>query len=161
MADDPVTTDTPTPVPEVTPPLGYVGIVRASDLPLIQMLNVEAIVSFHGATHNDVPVVNIRVDTRENTTSRSFRSYDTLADFARRVDQAREALRASHSAGWTPVLAVVLDGDRRVVKITDWIGGSEPKPEADRYIGQAGFVEVLADATDIRGPAAAATPPTT
>lgn len=57
--------------------------------------------------------------------------------------------------GWTPVLAVVEDGQRRVLQVTRWVGGSGPKPESDLYLGKDGFVKRIEDATDIRGPAGA------
>lgn len=53
--------------------------------------------------------------------------------------------------GWTPVLAIVNDGERRVQRVADWIGGTGAKPEVGVYVGAEGFVATLAQATDIRG----------
>lgn len=53
--------------------------------------------------------------------------------------------------GWTPVFAIVFDGDRRVQQVTDWTGGTGEKPTTGQYVGATGFVDAIADATDIRG----------
>lgn len=54
--------------------------------------------------------------------------------------------------GWSPVIAVEEDGERRVQRITDWTGGTGTKP-ATGYIGLTGLVATAAQATDIRGAA--------
>lgn len=54
--------------------------------------------------------------------------------------------------GWSPVLAVVEDGDRRVLQVTDWTGGEGAKPGfLNYYVGATGFVLAIGDGTDIRG----------
>lgn len=53
--------------------------------------------------------------------------------------------------GWSPVLAVVSDGERRVYQITDWVGGLGQKPEAGKYVGASGLVSSISSAVDIRG----------
>lgn len=54
--------------------------------------------------------------------------------------------------GWTTELAVVADGERRVLQIDDYIGGGGEKPAGiGQYIGPAGLTTVLAEAVDIRG----------
>lgn len=59
--------------------------------------------------------------------------------------------------GWTPVLAVIIDGQRRVQQIIDWTGGSGTKPSTtNQFIGTTGIVSTAAAATDIRGGAGAA-----
>ena len=59
--------------------------------------------------------------------------------------------------GWTPILAVITDGERRVLRIYDWTGGSGTKPSTvDQYIGATGIVSTAAAAVDIRGSSAAA-----
>lgn len=55
--------------------------------------------------------------------------------------------------GWTPILAVVTNGERRVHRVVDWTGGEGTKPATGQYVGENGFVTDVADATDIRGPA--------
>ncbi|TXH38770.1 MAG: collagen-like protein [Rhodospirillaceae bacterium] len=57
--------------------------------------------------------------------------------------------------GWSPVFAVIADGDRRVQQVIDWAGGTGAKPAIGKYVGSAGFTSTIADAVDIRGPASA------
>lgn len=57
--------------------------------------------------------------------------------------------------GWTPVSAVVTDGARRVYQVVDWTGGTGTKPATGLYVGAAGWVTLIADAVDVRGPAGA------
>lgn len=63
--------------------------------------------------------------------------------------------------GWTPVLAVVDDGARRVLQVVAWTGGGGDAPAGGQYLGEAGFVSDIALAMEIRGlpgtPGAAAT----
>ena len=56
-------------------------------------------------------------------------------------------------SGWTSIVGIVIDGQRRVKQVTDWFGGTGPKPAVGQYIGPLGFVDTIAEATDIRGPA--------
>jgi hypothetical protein len=59
--------------------------------------------------------------------------------------------------GWTPVLAVVSDGERRVLQLTAWTGGSGAAPEAAGfYLGASGLVANIAEALDLRGAAGVA-----
>ena len=62
------------------------------------------------------------------------------------------ATGAMGDKGWSPVLANVTDGERRVLRLIDWTGGTGTKPAVptDNYIGPTGFTN-LAGATDIRG----------
>lgn len=57
--------------------------------------------------------------------------------------------------GWSPVLAIVTDDERRVLQVTEWTGGTGTPPDSPVYIGADGFTDVLADAVDIRGQAGA------
>jgi hypothetical protein len=61
--------------------------------------------------------------------------------------------------GWSPLLAVVPDGARRVHQIVDWANGEGTKPAAGDYLGEEGPVSDIAEATDIRGPAGGALAP--
>jgi hypothetical protein len=63
--------------------------------------------------------------------------------------------------GWSPIFAVVADGERRVLQVTDWTGGTTGKPSTGVYVGVAGFVAPIASAVDIRGAAGAAGTPGT
>lgn len=70
------------------------------------------------------------------------------------VDEIGEALAAggwAGEAGWSPVLAVVADGSRRVLKVAAWTGGEGTAPAAGQYVGASGLVATAAEAVDIRG----------
>lgn len=54
--------------------------------------------------------------------------------------------------GWSPVLGVATDGNRRVYRVVDWQGGEGSKPATGQYVGATGLVPNIADAIDIRGP---------
>ena len=58
--------------------------------------------------------------------------------------------------GWSPVLAVVEDGERRVHEVVDWTGGTGAKPVELGYLSTTGITATIAAATDIRGTAGAA-----
>lgn len=53
--------------------------------------------------------------------------------------------------GWSPVFAVVPDGERRVLQVPDWIGGAGAKPATGKYVSSTGFVDTAAEAENIRG----------
>lgn len=53
--------------------------------------------------------------------------------------------------GWSPQLALVSDGARRVLQVIDWTGGEGEKPATGLYVGPAGLIADVATATDIRG----------
>lgn len=55
--------------------------------------------------------------------------------------------------GWSPVLAVITDLERRVFQVSDWTGGTGTKPATGLYVGDSGLVADLVDALNIRGPA--------
>lgn len=54
--------------------------------------------------------------------------------------------------GWSPILAVVSDGERRVHQVVGWTGGQGAEPESGWYIGPLGPVQNIAEATNLRGP---------
>jgi len=60
--------------------------------------------------------------------------------------------------GWSPILAIVTDGARRVVQVSDWTGGQGTKPASGSYIGPSGLVSDIALAVDIRGATGATGP---
>ena len=67
---------------------------------------------------------------------------------------------AAEFSGWSPVLAVVNDGARRVFQVTDWVTVSDSagtKPPVGKYVGDDGLVTLIADAIDVRGPAGVVT----
>lgn len=53
--------------------------------------------------------------------------------------------------GWSPVLSLVADGDRRVFQVINWVGGSGVPPATGGYIGSSGLVSSIASAVDARG----------
>jgi hypothetical protein len=59
--------------------------------------------------------------------------------------------------GWSPVLAILSDGARRVLQLIDWTGGEGSKPAntIGKYVGVTGLVTLIADAIDVRGSAGA------
>lgn len=73
------------------------------------------------------------------------------------VDQWLASLKGANGAdgqagtnGWTPILAVVPDGDRRVIAVTSWTGGTGTAPNIG-YYGSAGITPNITQAVDIRG----------
>jgi hypothetical protein len=60
-------------------------------------------------------------------------------------------------AGWSPILSLQTDGDRRVLQVTDWAGGEGTKPAVGGYVGVTGVVVSIGDAIDVRGPAGSGT----
>ena len=55
------------------------------------------------------------------------------------------------SFGWIPELAVIADGDRRVLQVTGWTGGTGTPPPSGSYVGMDGYTAAIANAVDIRG----------
>lgn len=57
--------------------------------------------------------------------------------------------------GWSPVLVSAMDGARRVLRLSDYVGGEGPKPTTGvgLYLGTGGLVAAIASATDYRGAA--------
>ncbi|WP_052671906.1 hypothetical protein [Stutzerimonas stutzeri] len=77
---------------------------------------------------------------------------DSAASASTASDAAAFAATALEiGAGWTPVMAVVADGDRTVLQVTDWTGGEANKPATGVYVGPTGFVATAAEATNIGG----------
>ncbi len=58
---------------------------------------------------------------------------------------------AAGNKGWSPLLKSVVDGERIVLKVVDWVGGEGLKPTETGYIGEDGFVTNIANASNIRG----------
>lgn len=53
--------------------------------------------------------------------------------------------------GWSPILSLVVDGERRVLRLIDWLGGTGNKPTSGSYIGSSGLVSTPSQAIDVRG----------
>lgn len=55
--------------------------------------------------------------------------------------------------GWSPLLSAVPDGERVILEVVDWIGGTGPKPESQWFLGAAGPTQDRRAATNIKGDA--------
>lgn len=53
--------------------------------------------------------------------------------------------------GWSPRLAVVVDGNREVIEVVGWSGGTGNPPASGVYLGSTGYVTNIADAVNVRG----------
>jgi len=53
--------------------------------------------------------------------------------------------------GWSSILGVVSDGERQVLSITAWTGGTGTKPALLGYLGSSGVVQDISQAIDIKG----------
>jgi hypothetical protein len=60
-------------------------------------------------------------------------------------------LQAYVYLGWSPVLAVVSDGARRVLQVTGWLGGSGTAPATGLYVGATQYESNIANGVDISG----------
>ncbi len=74
--------------------------------------------------------------------------------FAQAIPGEIEHLGEIGLNAWTPVLAAVDSGERTVIQVLDWMGGSGDKPEAGYYLGSTGYVPSPADATNVKGSSA-------
>ncbi len=63
------------------------------------------------------------------------------------------------NAGWSPVLSLVADGNRRVFQVVNWVGGSGTPPATGGYIGLSGLVSSISSAVDVRGSPGLPSPP--
>jgi hypothetical protein len=73
--------------------------------------------------------------------------------FVRGNDGSSGVDGTSGNNGWSPLFAIIDDGDRRVLKLQNWAGGSGSTPGWEGYyIGPSGFTPYAYEATDIRGP---------
>lgn len=76
--------------------------------------------------------------------------FGTSSNSAEAIDlRGEEGAPSQGYRGWSPVLAVVPDGVRRVVQVADWVGGEGTKPTAGLYLGLHGYVVRISDAVDI------------
>lgn len=118
-----------------------------------------AIAMVVGPAGEDAPAAQIQYSVDGST---SWHSTFTAGDLYQRVSvdggstwsDAMEFVGADGTDGdngWTPVVAVVSDGARRVLQVSDWAGGEGTKPATGSYVGATGFVANIADAIDIRG----------
>ena len=64
-------------------------------------------------------------------------------------DQGLQGLQGYN--GWSPILTSASDGDRRVMLISNWVGGTGVPPSTGQYVGGTGLVSDIALAVDFRG----------
>lgn len=55
--------------------------------------------------------------------------------------------------GWSPILQLESDAERRVLRLIDWTGGTGTKPTLTGYLGTSGIVETPDLALNVRGTA--------
>lgn len=87
-------------------------------------------------------------------------------DFSTKLENLRNILsemftsiQTTHSnirsTTWTPIFSAIVDGERRVLKIVDWVGGTSQssgnKPPINTYLGPEGLTSHLSEAVDFRG----------
>ena len=90
----------------------------------------------------------IVIGTLANPTS--FQSYTGDAGGAYEEDAWLARTDFVTARGWSPELAAVSDGDRRVLQVHAWQGGSGTPPASGQYVGAAGLVDDIGDAVDVR-----------
>lgn len=67
------------------------------------------------------------------------------------ASDVRGVIGLTGNKGWSPILAMVPDSARRVLQVQSWTGGEGTPPASGSYLGPAGFVAAIGDATDFRG----------
>ena len=109
-----------------------------------------------GAAGVDVtPITSISFDgtnlTIQTSTGQSFGPFRVKGnDGGNGIDGS---YGADGSNGWTPVFAIISDGERRVLQLQNWTGGSGSTPGNEGYyVGASGLTPYLYDAVDVRGP---------
>ncbi len=95
-----------------------------------------------GDTGDVTPEAIAARDTAQAAAESAEDSAQAAADSAAAV--------AAIGAGWTPVIALVPDGERIVMQVDDWTGGESNKPAVGMYVGPSGFVATATEATNIR-----------
>lgn len=156
---------------------GHVSIVYRNALdveyPLTQGVHYSVSIDSAGSvtvTPIALPVPPGTLIVGRNTPALQATDFENLVGFAPKVHtdlHSAAAMRDAEirrditgKASFAPVLAVVADGNRRVHQVVAWIGGLGPAPDVGVYVGADGYVDAIADAVDIRGPAGAPGPGT-
>lgn len=73
-----------------------------------------------------------------------------VANFLAALPKPKDGEGKPGRNGWSPMLAVVEDGARRVLRIIGWFGGNGPEPPTG-YLGPHGLTDEISEATNIRG----------
>lgn len=95
-------------------------------------------------------VADPTVFTRDNYTP--VGTYGTLS----KIESNPSGTGVDGYNGWSPLFSMEVDGERRILKLVDWFGGTGTKPAGagttTSYVGPTGLTS-KALATDFRGPA--------
>lgn len=88
---------------------------------------------------------------QDNLPSQSGQAGKVLGTNGTNLSWVAQSGGTAGTNGWTPTLAIVSDGARRVQQVVDWTGGTGTKPTTGQYVGATGLVANIAQAVDIRG----------
>ena len=115
----------------------------------------------NGAAGVDVtPITSISYDgtnlTIQTSTGQSFGPFMVKGNDGGNGTNGNNGIDGSNGAngtnGWTPVFAIISDGERRVLQLQNWTGGSGSTPGSEGYyLGASGLTPNLYDAVDVRG----------
>jgi len=122
-------------------------------------------VDFRGASGNDgsngadaTPITNIDFDgsnlTFYTSSGQSFGPfYVRGSDGPPGADGGYGGSNGADGAnGWSPQLAIVLDGERHVLQLQSWVGGGGSTPGNEgSYLGPYGYTTSISEAVDIGG----------
>jgi hypothetical protein len=86
-------------------------------------------------------------------TDLAAQKWQLVYDFAEIFSQLGEEVALD---GWSPVFAIEANGEERILKVVDWVGGDGTKPDVDKYVGASGLVDAIGDGVDVRGATGAA-----
>ena len=113
----------------------------------------------NGAAGADVtPITSISFDgtnlTIQTSTGQSFGPFMVRGNDGGNGTNGINGIDGSNGTnGWTPVFAIISDGERRVLQLQNWTGGSGSTPGNEGYyLGASGLTPYLYDAVDVRGP---------
>lgn len=117
----------------------------------IMRQNIKVLDDIAGATNPTVNPPPISWTREEADTRFAFKGEDIATGDTATPDTG--VAGADGDKGWSPKTINVVDGQRVVQQLVDYVGGTGTKPTGDinKYVGPAGYVTLIADATDIRG----------
>jgi hypothetical protein len=98
------------------------------------------------------PITSINFDgsnlTLQTSTGQTFGPF-----YVRGSDGTNGNDGANGINGWSPIFAIVQDGERRVLQLQSWSGGTGSTPGSEGYyIGPSGLTPYVYEAVDLRGP---------
>jgi hypothetical protein len=125
----------------------------AADEFLVVMLDVEGVQSMDGNALGEVDAEQLEaLFDNHQLQLNQLREQISRATLS---SEGSEPGSTDAITAWSPVLAVVDDGSRRVFQVVDWSGGDGDKPDTGAYIGPTGLVAAVGDGSDVRGAAGA------